>query len=202
MIRNILTFAGVLFVAGCLHAAVLPLDVKQSSLKFTGHAFMHNFDGQAKDFSGEAQADPQRPELVIGAKIEIQTAKMTTFESARNRNMAAWLHVEANPRITFRLTGVRLSKGDPATADRDHPAQFMVVGDFTLNKVTKPLETSALGWREGNRLIVTGATKINTADHGLPIITQLFMTVDKEVDVAFHLVFVLPAELQIPTQRN
>ncbi len=126
---------------------------------------------------------------------------MTTFESARDRNMFEWLQVDVNPGISFQLKSVKLDKGDPATASKDHPAQFAVVGDFTLNKVTTPLETSALGWREGNRLIVNGTTTVNTVDHGLPIIKQLFMTVDKEVDVAFHLVFDLPAELQIPTRH-
>ncbi len=160
---------------------------------------MHDFDGEAKDFSGIAQANQQRPEIIVSAAIEIQAAKMTTFESARDRNMLEWLHVDLNPGISFHLKSVKLVKGDPATATKDHPAQFTVAGDLNLNKVTKPLETSVLGWREVNRLIVTGTSKVNTADHGLPIIKQLFMTVDKEVDIAFHLVFDLPPEWQIPT---
>jgi polyisoprenoid-binding protein YceI len=199
IMKKILSIALVLSVVGYLHATDLPLDVKQSSLKFTGHAFMHDFDGEAKTFSGIAQADPQRPEIVVTATIEIQAAKMTTFETARDRNMFEWLHVDLNPGISFHLKSVKLVEGDPATATKDHPAQFAVAGEFTLNNVTKPLETSASGWREGNRLIVTGTTAINTVDHGLPIIKQFFMTVDKKVDVAFHLVFDLPAELQIPT---
>ena len=155
--QKILPFALVLSVAGYLHATDLPLDVKQSSLKFTGHAFMHDFDGEAQDFSGSALADPQSPEIVISAKIEIQAAKMTTFESARDRMMFEWLHVELNPGISFDLKSVKLAKGDPASATKDHPAQFTVAGDFTLNKATKPLETNALGWREGKLLIVTMA---------------------------------------------
>ena len=65
-------------------------------------------------------------------------------------------------------------------------------GTFTLNKVAKPLETQVTAWREGNRLIIEGAAQINTADHGLPEVRTLFMTVDKQVDIAFHLVFDLP----------
>ena len=132
--KKILSIALVLSVSGYLHATDLPLDVKQSSLKFMGYAFMHDFNGEAKEFSGSAQADPQRPEIVVSAKIEIQAAKMTTFESARDRNMFEWLQVDVNPGISFQLKSVKLDKGDPATASKDHPAQFAVVGDFTLNK--------------------------------------------------------------------
>jgi polyisoprenoid-binding protein YceI len=190
-----------LLFSGFSHAVEVPLDVKQSFLKFTGHAFMHDFNGEAKQFSGSAQMDSQKPGIVLSAKIDIQAAKMTTFESGRDRNMFDWLHVDVNPEISFQLNEVKLVKGDPFGATKDHPSQFTVGGDFTLNKTTKPLETQALGWREGKWLVVTGTTKTNTADHGLPEIRQFFMTVDKEVDVAFHLVFDLPPDLQISAQH-
>jgi polyisoprenoid-binding protein YceI len=190
-----------LALSGFARAVEVPLDVKQSFLKFTGHAFMHDFNGEAKEFSGNAQIDSQNPEVVLSAKIDIQAAKMTTFESARDRNMFDWLHVDANPGISFQLTRVIPMQGNPVDATKDHPSQFTVIGNFTLNKTTKPLQTQALGWREGKWLMVTGITEIDTADHGLPIIKQFFMTVDRLVDVAFRLVFDLPAELQIPTRH-
>ena len=190
-----------LLVSGFSRAIEVPLDVKQSSLKFTGHAFMHDFNGEAKEFSGSAQIDSQKPEIVLSSKIDIQAAKMTTFESARDRNMFDWLHVDVNPEISFQLTRVIPMKGNPADATKDHPSQFTVIGDFTLNKTAKPLQTQALGWREGKWLVVTGTTQIDTADHGLPIIKRFFMTVDKEVDVTFNLVFDLPPELQIPARH-
>jgi polyisoprenoid-binding protein YceI len=190
-----------LLLSSFSHATEVPLDVKQSFLKFTGHAFMHNFNGEAKEFSGNAQVDSLKPQIVLSAKIDVQAAKMTTFESARDRNMFAWLHVDATPDISFHLTKITPMNGEPAGATKDHPTQFTVGGDFTLNKTAKPLETQATGWREGKWLVVTGTTKINTADYGLPEIRQFFMTVDKQVDVAFRLVFDLPPELQIPAQH-
>jgi hypothetical protein len=190
-----------LLLSGFSHAVEAPLDVKQSFLKFTGHAFMHDFNGEAKEFSGSARMDSQKPEIVLSARIDIQAAKMTTFESGRDRNMVDWLHVDVNPGISFQLKEVKLVKGDAAGATKDHPAQFTVEGDFTLNKTGKPLETQALGWREGKWLVVTGTTKINTADHGLPEVRQWFMTVDKQVDIAFRLVFDLPPELQVPARH-
>jgi polyisoprenoid-binding protein YceI len=175
----------------------VPLDVKQSSLKFTGHAFLHDFNGEAKEFTGSAKIDAQKPELVTSAKIDIAAAKMTTFESGRDTNMYAWLHVDTIPGISFELTHVLSMDGRSAVGTKDHPAKFVVSGNFTLNKVAKPLETQALGWREGKWLVVTGTTQVDTADHGLPIIQQYFMTVDKDVDIDFRLVFDLPPNLQV-----
>ena len=111
--------------------------------------------------------------------------------------MFQWLHVDVNPGISFELTRVISMDGKAATATKDHPSKFVVTGNFILNKVAKPLQTEVSGWREGTRLVVNGATQVNTADHGLPIIKQYFMTVDKAVDVSFHLVFNLPPNLQI-----
>jgi polyisoprenoid-binding protein YceI len=199
--KSILSLVLTLLLSGFLSAAEVPLDVKQSFLKFTGHAFMHDFNGEAKEFSGSAQIDSQKPESVLSARIDIQAAKMTTFESTRDRNMLDWLHVDVNPGISFHLTKVKLVAGNPTRATKDHPSQFVVGGGFTLNKTTRTLETQALGWREGKWLVVTGTTKINTADHGLPEIRQFFMTVDKQVDIAFRLVFDLPPELQIPARH-
>ena len=195
--KNIVWLALISLLSGFVFAEEVPLDLKQSSLKFTGHAFLHDFHGAANEFGGSAQVDSLKPELVTGAKINIHAAKMTTFETARDHNMFQWLHVDANPEISFELTRVLSMDGKAATATKDQPAKFIVTGTFTLNKVAKPLQTEAMGWREGKWLVVTGTTSVDTTAHGLPIVQQFFMTVSKDVDIEFHLVFDLPPHLQV-----
>jgi len=70
-----------------------------------------------------------------------------------------------------------------------------------LNKITEPLQTEAIAWREGKYLVITGSFKIDTTAYKLPIIKQFFMTVDKDVDVVFQLKFDLPRDLQIPASE-
>jgi polyisoprenoid-binding protein YceI len=195
--KILLSVALTLCLTNVLPAVEVPLDVKQSSLKFIGHSFLHDFKGEAKQFSGSAEMDTQIPSVVSTAKIDIQAAKLTTFESERDRNMFDWLHIDVNPDITFHLTKVTLVSGDPAHATKDHPAQFTVEGQFTLNKIATPLQAQAEGWREGSLLVVTGTTKVDTASHDLPIVKKLFMTVGKDVDIDFHLAFDLPPELRL-----
>jgi hypothetical protein len=54
------------------------------------------------------------------------------------------------------------------------------------------LTAQVTGWRESRELVIEGATTIDTTQYGLPIISQYFLTVDRNVDVKFHLVFKLP----------
>jgi polyisoprenoid-binding protein YceI len=186
---KILALIAVLCLTARAMADDAQLDEQASSLKFTGHAFLHDFHGEAKDFHGVAQIDPGAPVLVRSALLKIMAGKMTTFEDARDQNMETWLHVTANPVILFELTKVIPLTGDLAHATKEHPAQFTVSGTFTLNKVGKPLETTASAWRDGTNLVVEGTAQIDTSDHGLPVVRTLFLTVDKKVDIAFHLVF-------------
>jgi polyisoprenoid-binding protein YceI len=179
-----------------LHAAEAPLDVPASSLTFMGHATLHDFHGQAQAFQGHAEVDAADPNLVRHAVIDLAADRLTTFQTTRDKNMRAWLHVDSEPEIRFDLTKLTRLIGDPAHATANSPATFAVQGNFTLNHVTKPLNARVSGWRSGRQLVVDGKTTIDTTQFGLPIITQFVLTVDKNVDVAFHLVFDLPPGMQ------
>lgn len=174
-------------------AAEAPLDTRLTSIKFTGHATLHDFSGEAQDVRGSAQVDPADRNLVTGAVVDIGVDRMTTFSTGRDRNMRAWLDAAARPTAEFRLEKLACTSGDPRHATEKHPALFTVTGAFMLNGETKPLTATVTGWRSGAFLYVEGITKIDTSDYGLPVIHQFFMTVRKNVDVSFRLVFHLPA---------
>lgn len=187
------------FNGALLCAQEIPLDVKASSLKFTGHAFLHDFNGEALPFTGTAQVNPNEPQIVTSAKITFKTPDMTTFESARDKNMKQWLEVEANPNIVFLLKSVNSLSDRPKDATKAKPADFHVLGELELHHQKHSVEGTAIGWREGSMLVVTGSTSINTEDYGLPQIRQLFLTVDKKVDITYRLVFDLPPAFQVAT---
>ncbi len=180
-----------------LYSQEAPLDLKASSLKFTGHAFMHDFTGEPQKWRGSAQLSSSAPELVTSAKIIIPAATMTTFENDRDKNMKTWLQVDANPDIVFTLTKVKPFAGEPRNATEKSPARFRVEGELLLHGQKHSLADLADGWRSGSRLIVSGTTSINTGDYGLPQVRQLFLTVDPKVDIDYRLVFELPAAFQV-----
>jgi polyisoprenoid-binding protein YceI len=176
------------------HAVEAPLDTQASTLKFVGHTMLHDFKGTARDFHGSAQIDTATPALASAAEIDITAARLTTFIDDRDRKMFGWLQVRKNPDIEFQLGKVKLLGGDPLHATKAAPAQYALSGVFTLNKVGKPLKTEAHVYRDGQLLIADGTARIDTVDHGLPEVKAFFMTVDRNVDITFHLVFDLPKE--------
>lgn len=175
-------------------AIKLPLDPKQSSVKFVGESFLHDFHGEAKAFTGDAELDPDAAPPIQHASLHFAEAKLTTFHEGRDKKMFEWLKVDAHPDSTFALERVKLTDGDFKAADAQHAASFEVAGSFTFNSVKQPLSGTARGWRDHDRLIIAGETTIDTLKFGLPQIRESFMTVGTNVKVSYQLSFVLPPE--------
>jgi polyisoprenoid-binding protein YceI len=176
-------------------ADTLPLDPKGSSLTFKGESFLHNFHGEAKDFTGEATLDPNALPPIQRAELHFKTASLTTFESDRDKKMWAWMHIDTHPDAAFKLESVKLVSGDPRTATSASPAQFTVSGKFTLNGVEQPISGTAAGWRAKDRVIVSGATVVDTLKAGLSQIREAaIMTVGTQVAVEYRFAFVLPPD--------
>jgi polyisoprenoid-binding protein YceI len=172
----------------------LPLDRKESFVKFVGESFLHDFHGEAKEFSGDAELDPSASPPVQHAALRFSEAKLTTFLEGRDKKMFEWLKVDAHPNADFVLEKVQLTAGDFKAADARHPASFAVSGSFTFNGVTQPISGTAKGWREKNRLVILGETTIDTLKFALPQIREAFMTVGTNIKVSYQFSFVLPSE--------
>jgi polyisoprenoid-binding protein YceI len=172
----------------------LPLDPKGSSLTFVGDSFLHDFHGEARDFSGSAILDPAATPPIQKATLHFKTASLTTFNKGRDQKMRDWLKIDAHPEATFSLDGVKLVEGDVEHASAAHPAKFQVSGELRLNGTKQPISGSALGWREKDRLVVTGETVVDTLKYGLQQIREAFMTVGTNVKTSYRFSFILPAE--------
>ena len=180
-------------LAGAAEADTLALDPKGSSLKFFCESFLHNFHGEAREISGDASVSPELAPPIQKASLHFKLATMTTFIKDRDSKMYDWLHVKANPEAVFELKSVKLVSGDYKAADAQHPAQFHVVGQLTLNGVAQSLEGDAKGWRENDRLVVSGDAVVDTLKFGLPQIRMAVLTVGTNVKTSYTFSFVLPA---------
>lgn len=172
----------------------LPLDSKASSLTFAGDAFMHTFHGEARNFTGNAVLEAGATPPVQKATLHFKTAALTTFNNDRDKKMWEWLKIDTHPDATFALEKVKLIEGDAEKADASHPARFQVTGTLTLNGVQQSITGSAQGWRDKDRLVVSGSTVIDTLKYGLPQIRQALLTVGTNVKTSYRFTFVLPAE--------
>jgi polyisoprenoid-binding protein YceI len=175
----------------------LPLDPKGSSLTFIGESFLHNFHGEAKDFSGNAELERDAVPPIQKATLHFKTAALTTFSQQRDQNMRDWLKIKVHPDATFQLESVKVLTGDYKTASPSQPAKFEVHGSLTLNGVRQPLSGTAQGWREKDRVIVAGDTTVDTSKHGLPQIREAILTVGRNVKTAFRFSFALPSDYSV-----
>ena len=181
-------------VASAADPTTIALDPKGSSLKFFCESFLHNFHGEAKEFSGSALLNPEAPTPIQNATLRFKTASLTTFIKDRDSKMYDWMKVSAHPEATFQLTSVKLTSGDCKAADAAHPAEFAVAGTLMLSGVQQPIEGTAKGWREKDRLVVTGDTVVDTLKFGLPQIRMTVLTVGTNVKTSYRFSFVLPPD--------
>jgi polyisoprenoid-binding protein YceI len=175
--------------------SILPLAPADSWLHFTGSSFLHDFQGVAKEFDGSAVVNLSATPPVQTAHLEFKTAELTTFNQKRDDNMKKWMHVEIHPEAVFSLEKVRPIYGDYKTATLQHPAQFAVSGTFNLNGVKQRIVGNALGWREKDRLLVTGGLVLNTLDFKLPQIRLVLISVAPDVVISYRFCFKIPSEL-------
>lgn len=175
----------------------LPLDPKGSSLTFVGEAFLHNFHGEAKEFTGFAEFERDAALPIQKATLHFKTAALTTFSTQRDQNMRDWLNIKVHPDATFQLDSVKVLAGDYKAASPSQPAKFEVHGTLTLNGVKQPLSGTAQGWREKDRVIVAGETNVDTSRHALPQIRQAVFTVGRNVKTAYRFSFVLPSDYSV-----
>lgn len=183
--------------SGLFAEELLNLDSKASSLTFVGDSFLHSFHGEARDISGNATLDPSATPPVQRATLRFKTAALTTFHDGRDKKMREWLKIDAHPDAVFTLENVNLLDGDVQKADRSHPAKFAVKGTLTLNGMKQPLSGNALGWRDKDRLTVTGEMVLDTLKYGLPQIREAFMTVSTNVKTNYRFTFILPQDLAL-----
>ena len=154
--------------ASAAGAQELRLDPARSSVSFVGDAFLHRFRGEAKDISGRASLEPLAVPPVQKATLRFKMAALTTFNEERDQKMREWLQVAAQPEATFQLESVQLVTGDYQQASAQNPAKFSVKGTFALHGVAKPISGLASGWRENDRVFVSGDVIIDTLTFGLP----------------------------------
>jgi len=183
-----------------LAADALSLDPKGSSLKFFCESFLHNFHGEAREISGEAAVNPDAKPPIQNAKLHFQLGTMTTFIKDRDSKMYDWLKVAVHPEAVYQLQSVKLVGGDYMAADAQHPAEFRVAGVLSLNGMTQPLNGTAKGWREKDRLVIEGEAVVDTLKFGLPQIRMAVLTVGTNVKTSYRFSFVLPPSYAVQPQ--
>jgi polyisoprenoid-binding protein YceI len=174
-------------------AFIVPTEAKFDAQKvFTieSETDVENFTGRTNKISGTVQFDPEAK--TGSANLVIDGASIDTGVPLRNEHMrsADWFNFDKNPEVKFVTTSIRNTGGD----------KYRVVGNLTLNGITKSLTSNAtvrftkandvtkgIGYA-GDVVAIVAKFKVNITDFGAkhPAITA--GRVNKTLDATIRFV--------------
>jgi polyisoprenoid-binding protein YceI len=148
------------------------------SVKHLGYSWL---TGRFDNFSGTFTYDPKKPEAST-VNVSIDTTSVNSNHAERDKHLRSpdFLNVEKFPKATFVSTKIKLDDDD----------EFEIVGDLTLNGVTKSItiEVDKIGegkdpWG-GYRAGFSGETEINMKDFNIKMdLGPASQTVKLELEV-------------------
>lgn len=140
------------------------IDATHSSIDFiVRHLVAAKVRGGFKNFTGSVLIG-ETPEA-SSVDVEIDVASIDTGVDDRDQHLrsADFFNTEANPKASFRSTGVRSAGGN----------NYVVTGDLTIGDTTRPVDLdleyagSVTDPWGNNRIVVSASTEINREDFGL-----------------------------------
>ena len=143
---NTITFsilaAAALWISGASPSVADPveyqIDPAHTQIMFkVKHLGISTVTGRFDTFEGTYTFDPENLSK-SGVVITIKAASVNTNDAKRDKHLKSedFLNVEKNPDITFVSKGVLRD-------DKDDPDDYTIVGDLTINGVTKTVELEA-----------------------------------------------------------
>lgn len=147
-------------------ADTLNVDTKRSELKFTSDAPKERFVGKVEGVKGTVEFDASAIEKTT-ATISFPVSKMNTGNKLRDKHMVGsdWLNAKANPEIT--LTVESLKDVKEAKGGKTKAYTATVVGNITINGVTKPAKATVEIAVASSSIRVQPTMVVKLADHNV-----------------------------------
>jgi len=187
--RGFIGTTGWLLIAAVSATAQQVLQLlPESKLWIEGNSTLHAWSATATEFtlSGSVQpsSSPLRYEFV-DALVQIPVRALKSGKSGLDENMYQDLKASEHPTITFRLK--QLSYGNEPAQDGKLP--ILIEGWLQVAGRERLLKISASYQLTGNRLRITGQTKVQMTDFGIkPRTFMVVMKVDNTVVINFDIV--------------
>ena len=143
--------------AAPLAAHAAPIEVKNSSVKATFSQFNVPVSGDFKQFSGDVQFDPAKPEATK-AQLTVVTSSYDLGDAQYNKEVAGkdWFDSKNHPNGLFKLSSVKPVAGG-----------FNATGELTLRGKTKVLQFPVKLTSGPKAHLFTGDVTIKRLDFGI-----------------------------------
>lgn len=121
------------------YVTAAPIDVKNSAVKATFSQFNVPVSGDFKQFSGDVQFDPAKPDATK-AQLSVLTSSYDLGDAQYNKEVAGkdWFDSKNHPNGVFKLTSVKPVVGGGSGGATS--GAFTATGELTLRGKTKALQ--------------------------------------------------------------
>lgn len=179
IIRHLLFFSVLLAQAQFAQAGNFVVDETKSELAADMHASpFQNFTSVAKDYSCDIEIDPQT--LTINKAVcRFKFDDLDSGKRARDKKMRKWIDTEKYPAAEYTMQSVRPAE----TAGR-----YIATGTFKMVGIERPLEIDFQVERQGEKILLSGATELDHRQWGLKKVRLFVFTVDPVLKPHFKLV--------------
>lgn len=145
------------WVAASASVSAAPIDVKNSAVKATFSQFNVPVSGDFKQFSGDIQFDPAKPDATK-AQMNVLTSSYDLGDAQYNKEVAGkdWFDSKNHPNGIFKLTSVKPAAGG-----------FNATGELTLRGKTKVLQFPVKLTTGPKAHVFTGDVTIKRLEFGI-----------------------------------
>ncbi len=162
--------------SSALSLTSIDIDADASHIGIEVRLSMGSFKGVLEKFDARIQFDGGA-KSVRAAELDFDFADLKTGNKQRDKDMLKWMDYENHPVASFRLEELA-PRGE----------QLEARGTLTMHGVSRPIAFPVSIVAEGERATIDGEAKLNFLEFDLkPIRKMLFLTVQPEMDVVFHI---------------
>jgi polyisoprenoid-binding protein YceI len=175
--HSILTSVALLAAPAFVNAATLEVDQARSRIQVDASATGHNFTGNLKKFTANANGDAGS---LAPSSFDLQWSfkDLDTDDAKRDQEMVKWLG-GGDPKGSFAFTKSWTDK-----AGKTHG-----MGSLTIHGVSKAVSFPYTVKKDGEWVTIDGTASLDYQNFKLPIIRSMaVMTVDPKLTVRFHVV--------------
>jgi polyisoprenoid-binding protein YceI len=169
------------------------IDRDRSDITFLIKGNIHDTNGFVSMVNGEITALLSADGILTKSevKIIIKSNDLCTKNKTQDRRMKnKFLEVDRFPEIVFIAAEIKERKGQYVpfkNSTREQPLSIILKGYLTLHGKTKEILLNIDTHIVKDRLITDGSTKLNLKDFDIENPSLMFLRVDDEVNIRFHI---------------
>lgn len=164
------------------------LSPKNSAVTFEVDSTWHLIKGSIRNFEGNLWLeDPGNFESVRGS-IRFPVSEFDTDNESRDEKMRRIMQADKYPYVEFVITAFDASRCAPEKFVEAGSCQLSVMGNLTINNVTRNITVQASAERRGETIRCIGTTSIKWSEYDIEDPSILVAKLYEDVEININLI--------------